>query len=199
MPVERHLRSLEAAVDGPLTLGEFVHRMHHSGFGLIVIFICLPFLQPLPMGGLSTVFGPFVALLGVQLARGRKEIRLPSWISRRRLETKTIHLLLGAARTFFVLAEKASRPRWRALARSERAAGVGIALSGALLSLPFPIPLSNVICAGPATLLALGGLEDDGLLTLLGWLGLALSLSFHIGLALLGADATRALGRTAFS
>lgn len=198
MAVERHLRALEAAVDGPLTLGELVHRMHHSGFGLIVIFICLPFLQPLPLGGLSTVLGPFVALLGVQLARGRKELALPAWISKRRLEAKTIHLLLGAARAFFALAEKVARPRWSALARSERAAGAGIALSGALLSLPFPIPLSNVICAGPATLLALGVLEDDGLLAVLGWLGLFLSISFHIGLALLGAEGTRALWRAVF-
>lgn len=193
MPVERHLRALEAAVGGPMTLGELVGRMHHSGFGLLVIFVCLPFLQPLPMGGLSTVLGPFVALMGVQLARGRKELTLPAWIAGRRLEAKTIHLLLGAARTFFHVAEKVSRPRWRALARNERAAGAGIALSGALLSLPFPIPLSNVICAGPATLLALSVLEDDGLLALLGWLGLLLSIAFHVGLALLGAEGARAL------
>ena len=195
MAVERHLRALEAAVDGPLTLGELVRRMRHSGFGLIVVFICLPFLQPLPLGGLSTVLGPFVALLGVQLARGRKELDLPGWIEERRIETRTVHLLLGAARWFFGLAEKVSRPRWRGLARSERAAGAGIALSGALLSLPFPIPLSNAICAGPATLLALGMLEEDGLLALLGWLGLALSIAFHAGLALLGAEGTRALWR----
>lgn len=195
MAVERHLRALEAAVDGPMTLGELVRRMHHSGFGLIVIFICLPFLQPLPLGGLSTVLGPFVALLGVQLARGRKEMSLPSWIGERRLETKTILLLLGAARWFFGLAEKVARPRWRALAASERAAGAGIALSGALLALPFPIPLSNVICAGPATLLALGTLEEDGLLAALGWLGLALSIAFHLGLALLGFEGVRALWR----
>lgn len=199
MAVERHLRALEAAVDGPMTLGELAGRMHHSGFALVVIFICLPFLQPLPLGGLSTVLGPFVAILGVQLARGRKELRLPAWIADRRLELKTIRLLLGGARTFFSLAEKAARPRWKALARSEAAAGAGIALSGALLSLPFPIPLSNVICAAPATLLALGALEEDGLLSALGWLGLLLSVSFHAGLALLGASGTRALWRAAFA
>lgn len=195
MAVERHLRALEAAVDGPMTLGELVRRMHQTGFGLIVIFICLPFLQPLPLGGLSTVLGPFVALLGVQLARGRKELVLPAWIAERRLDLKVIHLLLGAARQFFSLADKLARPRWKALARNERAAGAGIALSGALLSLPFPIPLSNMICAGPAALLALGVLEEDGLLALLGWLGLALSIAFHLGLVLLGSEGARALWR----
>lgn len=199
MAVERHLRALEAAVDGPMTLGELTRRMNHAGLGLIVIFVCLPFLQPLPMGGLSSVVGPFIAYQGLQLARRRKEAALPAWISERRLEARTLQLLLGAARRFFSLADKVSRPRWRALAGSERAAGAGIALSGALLSLPFPIPLSNVICAGPAALLALAVLEEDGVLALLGWLGMLVSISFHAGLFLLGADGTRALWRAAIS
>lgn len=198
MAVERHLRALEEAVDGPMTLGELLRRMHHGGFALLTVFLCLPFLQPLPMGGLSTVIGPLVALLGAQLARGRKELDPPAWIADRRLELKTIRLLLGAARTFFRLAEKVARPRWRGLARSEAAAGAGIALSGALLSLPFPIPLSNVICAGPATLLAVGALEEDGVLSALGWLGLLLSVSFHAGLALLGGTGLLAVWRAAF-
>lgn len=193
MAVERHLRALEAAVDGPMTLGELVHRMRHQGFGLIVVFICLPFLQPLPLGALSTVMGPCLALLGVQFARRRKELDLPAWIGNRRLEPRTIHILLGAARKFFALAEKVSRPRWRTLVRSERATGAGIALCGAFLTLPFPIPLSNMICAGPAALLALGALEEDGLLALIGWLGLLLTISFHVGLALLGAEGARAI------
>ncbi len=198
MAVERHLRALEAAVDGPLTLGELVHRMERSGFGLVIIFVCLPFLQPLPLAGLSTVLGAFIVFQGVRLVRGGKELLLPAWIANRRIEEKTLHLLLGAARRFFALADKVTRPRWRGLAANPRAAGAGIALSGALLALPFPIPLSNMICASPAVLLSLALLEEDGLLAALGWLGLLLSIAFHIGLLLLGAEGTRALWRAAF-
>ncbi|MBI2387502.1 MAG: exopolysaccharide biosynthesis protein [Elusimicrobia bacterium] len=198
MSVERHLVALEAAIDGPMTLGQLTRRMHHAGFGLIIIFVCMPFLQPLPLAGLSTVLGAFIALQGVQLVRGRREPHLPDWIARRRLEANTLHLLLGAARRFFALAEKVSRPRWRALAANERAVGAGIALCGALLALPFPIPLSNMICASPAVLLSLGMLEEDGLIALLGWLGIFLTVCFHVGLALLGADGTLALWRAAF-
>lgn len=176
-----------------MTLGELTARLHHAGFGLVVIVVCLPFLQPVPLGGLSTVLGPYVALQGFRLCRGDKELHLPGWIARRRLEEKTLQLLLGLARRFFALAEKFSRPRWRALLAHERAAGAGIALSGALLSLPFPVPLSNMICAVPAVLLALSALEDDGLLAVLGWFGLLLSVAFHVGLALLGAEGIRAL------
>ena len=198
MPVERHLRALEAAVDGPMTLAELTHRMHHAGFGLIVLFVSLPFLQPLPLAGLSTLLGAFIALQGVQLLRGRKEPHLPDWIGRRRIEAKTLHLLLGAARRFFALADRISRPRWRVLAANERAVGAAFALCGALLALPFPIPLSNMVCATPAALLALGMLEEDGLIALLGWIGVLIAISFHIGLALLGAEGTRALWRAAF-
>ncbi len=199
MAVERHLRALEAAIDGPMTLAELTHRMHHAGFGLIVLFVSLPFLQPLPLAGLSTLLGAFISLQGVQLLRGRTEPHLPDWIGRRRIEAKTLHLLLGAARRFFALADRVSRPRWRMLAANERAVGAAFALCGALLALPFPIPLSNMVCATPAALLALGLLEEDGLIALLGWLGVLLAISFHIGLALLGAEGTRALWRAAFS
>lgn len=199
MAAAERLRALESALDGPLTLAELVHRLRHSGFALVVVLVCLPFLQPIPLGGLSSVIGPFVAWIGVSLLRGSKELTLPDWLGRRRIEEGALKLLLGTARRAFALVEKAARPRWRALARAERAAGAGIALSGCLLSLPFPIPLSNMICGGPATLLALGLLEDDGLLAALGWTGLALSIAFHAGLALLGADGVRALWSAAFS
>lgn len=199
MAVERHLLALEAAIDGPLTLGELVHRMERSGFGLIVIFVCLPFLQPIPLAGLSTVIGAFMAFQGIRLVRGRQELVLPVWIASRRIEEKTLHLLLGAARRFFALADRFSRPRWRWLAANPRAAGVGIALSGTLLALPFPIPMSNMICATPAVLLSLALLEEDGLIAVLGWLGMLLSIAFHVGLFMLGADGTRALWRAAFS
>src|SRR5688500_2087906 len=130
MAVARHLRALEAAVDGPMTLGDLAARMNHTGLGLLVIFVCLPFLQPFPLGGLSTIFGPFIALQGVQLARRESAYPLPAWIAARRLEARTLQLLLGAARRFFGLAEKVVRPRWRAFAAQDRAAGAGIALSG---------------------------------------------------------------------
>ena len=180
-----------------MTLGELAHRLHHAGFGLIVIVVCLPFLQPVPMGGLSTLLGPFIALQGVRLCRGEKELHLPGWIGERRLEEKTLHMLLGAARRFFALAEKLSRPRLRFLLAHDRAAGAGIALSGALLALPFPIPLSNMVCAVPAVLLALSVLEEDGLLAALGWLGILISIAFHVGLVVLSGDGIRTLWHAA--
>lgn len=193
MAAGERLRALESALDGPMTLAELAHRLRHSGFALLVVLVSLPFLQPIPLGGLSTILGPFIAWMGWRLLTGARELHVPSRFAERRLEDRHVRILLGVSRRVFGFVEKISRPRWRALATAEAAAGGGIALSGALLSLPFPIPLSNMICAGPATLLALGLLEEDGLLAALGWLGLALSVAFHAGLALLGAEGLRSL------
>jgi hypothetical protein len=192
MAVERHLRALEEAVRGPLSLGELVERMRHSGFGLVLIFVCLPFLQPVPMGGLSTLIGPFVALQGLALARGRREPWLPGWLARRRLSEKVVHVLIGTARLFFRQADRLSRPRWRALARAEGPIGLAIAACGLLLCLPFPIPLSNMVCAFPVVMFSLSLLEEDGAAAVLGWAGMLLSALFHAGVAALGAEGTRA-------
>lgn len=199
MAVERHLRALEDAVRGPLTLGELVNRMKHSGFGLVLIFVCLPFLQPVPMGGLSTLIGPFVILQGIALARGRREPWLPGWLARRRLSERVIHILLGTARLFFRQADRFSRPRWTVLARAETGAGLAIAACGLLLCLPFPIPLSNMACAFPVVMFSLALLEDDGLAAALGWAGMLLSAVFHAGIAVLGAEGLRALWAKAFA
>lgn len=193
MAAGERLRALEAALDGPTTLGELTHRLRHSGFSLVVVLVSLPFLQPIPLGGLSTIVGPFIAWMGWRLFTGARELHVPRRFASSRLDERAVRILLGVSRRVFGLVERISTPRWRGLAAAESAAGAGIALSGALLSLPFPIPLSNMICAGPATLLALGLLEEDGLLSALGWLGLGLSVCFHAGLAMLGGAGLRAL------
>lgn len=193
MAASRHVRALEAALDGAATFGDAAERLKHAGFPLVVVFVSLPFLQPIPLGGLSTIVGPFIALQGWQLARGRRALWLPAWIARRPLDERARTIMLSAAEKFFALVDRAARPRLVELARSERVCGAGIALSGALLALPFPLPLSNMICAGPAALLALGLLEDDGAISLLGWLGLLVCLAYHYGVAVLGADGLRAL------
>lgn len=195
MGAERHLRALEHSLEGAKDLGEATERLKHAGFPLVVVFVSLPFLQPIPLGGLSTVLGPFIALQGVQLARQRRALWLPAWIARRPLEERTVKVLLAAASRFFGLVDRVARPRLTVLARSERMAGAGIALAGAFLALPFPLPLSNMICAGPAALLALALLEDDGAFALAGWLGLVVCAAYHYGVAVLGIDGVRALLR----
>ena len=63
-----------------------------------------------------------------------------------------------------------SRARLRVMTSrpSRVAAGVSLACAGVLLFLPIPLPMSNFVPAVAILLLAVGLVEEDGLLLLLG-------------------------------
>ncbi len=193
MKVSRHLEQLNEAIHGRVTLGEIVHRMRHSGFGLIILFLCLPFLQPLPMAGLSTAFGAVILVLGIQLILNRSSVWIPGFIANREVSEKTGHLLLDAATKFFKFIETFVRPRWAFVAARERLIGVMIVAAAIVLMLPIPIPLSNVICAAPIALMALALLEKDGLMAVLGFLGCVFSWAFHIAVFVVGFEGVKML------
>jgi hypothetical protein len=182
MAAAEHLRRLRAAVDGPLTLGELSSRLGEDGFALLVVFLCLPFLQPVPLAGLSTAVGLYLAFAGVQHAGGRGVPWLPAWLAAKKLEERHVQGLLGLAERFFTLVEKVARPRFPALARRHDLIGFVIAGLAALLCLPLPIPFSNMLCAVGMVLLALGHLEDDGLLAAGGLLGGLAAVAYHAAL-----------------
>lgn len=182
MPAAEHLHRLREAVDGPLTLGELAGRLGEEGFTLLVVFLCLPFLQPVPLAGLSTVIGAYLAVAGVQHAAGRAEPWMPRWLQRRRLEERWLRRLLGMAERFFTFVERFTRPRLSGLARRHDLIGLTIAGMSTLMLLPLPIPFSNMVCAVSMVLLAISHLEDDGLVALGGYLGAALAVGYHLAL-----------------
>lgn len=182
MPAAEHVHRLREAVNGPLTLGELAARLGEEGFALLVVFLCMPFLQPVPLAGLSTVVGLYVALAGAQHAVGRASPWIPGWISRRRLEERHLHRLLAAAEKVLKLIERFARPRYAFLARRHDVMGGVIAGMAALLLLPLPIPFSNMCCAVAMVLLAVGHLEDDGLLAAGGFLAAAGAVAYHIAI-----------------
>lgn len=192
MPAAEHLHRLREAVDGPITLGELAARLGDDGFALLVIFLCMPFLQPVPLGGLSTAVGLYIALAGAQHASGRQVPWIPAFLARRRLEEKVLRGLLGAAERFFGLIERFSRPRLQALARRHDLMGGVIAAMAALLLLPLPIPFSNMSCAVAMVLLAIGHLEKDGVLAGAGLFCAFAALSYH---AAIFAGAAALLGK----
>ena len=61
--------------------GAILAATQGRGFDLLLVLICLPFLTPIPLLGLSTPFGLVVFLIGARLAFGRHP-----WLPRRLLE-----------------------------------------------------------------------------------------------------------------
>ena len=125
-------------VKQPATLKGILAATQGRGFDLLLVLICLPFLTPIPLLGLSTPFGLVVFLIGARLALGRQPW-LPRRIWKRELPGGFITKLLSAATRVVRWLEVLLRPRLRFLHEQvlfRRVSGALIMASGLLLLLP---------------------------------------------------------------
>ena len=167
----QELRKLaEQFADHPTRISEILTATQGRGFNLLLLLIGLPFLTPIPLPGFSTPFGLVVLVIGARQALGRQPW-LPEKALQRELPARFIARLLGAASRIVRWLEVLLRPRLTFLHEQwvyRRIAGTLIMLSGLLLLLPLPIPLSNSFPALTVVLLAAGAMERDGLFFLAG-------------------------------
>jgi hypothetical protein len=172
------LEALRAAAVAPRppSVGEVLSGGGASAFAVALVVLCLPFLQPISLGPLSTLGGLALAALGWQLARGDVRPWLPGSLADARLDAAQWAQLARAAERVLGWAGKVVRPRlghWTEGARGRRTAGVLVAVAGLLLAIPIGgIPLNNTLPALAIVCASLALLADDGLMFLLsvGWL-----------------------------
>jgi hypothetical protein len=166
--------------DRPARLSEILAATQGRGFDLLLLLIGLPFLTPIPLPGLSTPFGLVVLIIGARLALGRRPW-LPERLLRRELPARFIARVMVMASRAVRWLEVLLRPRLSFLHEQwiyRRVAGTLIMLSGLLLLLPLPIPLTNSFPALTIVLLAAGAMERDGLFFLAGCATFAATLTY---------------------
>jgi hypothetical protein len=195
MAAAAQLRRLRDGLGGALDLGELAARLGSEGTGLLVILLSIPFLQPLPTGGLSVPAGLLIAAAGLQAARGADQLRLPAFVARKSLDEATLRRLLGLAEKAVGFLERAARPRGPAWARSPRLLGFTIAALGALLAVPFYLPFAAMVCALPLVLLGLALIEGDGACGALGLVAAAACAAYHAAVVRVAWIAASALAR----
>ena len=164
----------------PVRLSELMDATQGRGFNLLLLLISLPFLSPIPLLGLSTPFGFIVLLIGSRLALGRQPW-LPQRLLQRELPARFIARVFAASIRMAHWMEVLLRPRLDYLHEQwlyRRIGGTLIMLSGLLLLLPLPIPLTNSFPALTVVLLATGAMERDGLFFLGGCAVFALTLVY---------------------
>lgn len=171
--------------DSPLTIKQILDLLSGRGRFLLLIFLSLPFCQPIQIPGFSIPFGITICLIGVRILLG-KHIWLPKKVLSRQISsifiqkiTKTSLLVIKKIRPWI-------HPRFQFMYTSrlmQTLSGLIICLLGILLALPLPIPLSNIIAGWSIFLISLGILEDDGLLVFIGYIFTFLTASFFTVLA----------------
>lgn len=170
-----------------VTLRALLEKGGREGMLLICALSSLPFLIPVSIPGVSTVFGAAIVLLSLALFLNRLPW-LPERILDKPMDAEKLRPALRKGASFVGKIDGWLRPRWLGLTTSgmQRINSAGIVFGGILLMAPLGlIPFSNTFPAVAILLLAVGMLQRDGLFVLLGYVGLVATVVYFGVLAYL--------------
>lgn len=183
-PLLESLDEIEArSQDRDPRFGEILEVFATQGDAVLLLFLCLPFLQPIPLPGLSTPFGLLIALAALFQVMG-KPLWVPESWKKKTLPRNSVRRTAEFFETIFEKLRRVLHPRlkwllWRPWCYLNF---LILAVSALLLALPLPIPFSNNIPAFGILLMALGQLEEDGLFVLFSYLVFVGTIAFFIAI-----------------
>ncbi len=169
-----------------VSVGALVDKAAEAGFGFLIGVLAL---IAIPFFGFSTPFGLAIALVGAQLALGRRRPWLPARARRRQLSMTMLDRVLRLCSRRLRWLSRSTRPRWERTI-TPRLIGLAVTLLGLGLALPLPIPGSNMIFLIPIMIYAIALLERDGMWTALGHLGTIIDIALLVAF---GATVVRVL------
>ena len=160
--------------DRPLPLHVLLKQARNNGFGTIAGMLTIPMLIPIPipLAGFSALMGSGIILVGCQLALGYDRPLLPQRIDRLELSPAASQKLLKNVDRLLQPIERIARHRLSRFSNSwwgYRIIGICLTWNALLMSLPLPIPFTNLLPAYTILFLAIGLLESDGLFILFGY------------------------------
>lgn len=181
------LRQLIGSIEGPsVTLRQLMHRIGEQGLLLVCAVAALPFLIPVSIPGVSTVFGAAIILISVAITLNRMPW-LPRRILDRPLDTQKLLPALRKGADIVSRLDRYLKPRLTAFttgAATNRINGLAITLAGVLLMFPLGlIPFSNTLPGIAILLLAAGILQRDGAIVLGGHLFNVITIIYFSALA----------------
>ncbi|MCE9611020.1 MAG: exopolysaccharide biosynthesis protein [Chthoniobacter sp.] len=164
------LRALLVEAAGrSITVEEIERILRGRGVAILILLFAAPFIVPAP--GLSVPFGIAICVLGMRIAIGGRSA-LPQFVLRKEISFPTLQRIVSPVVRVAEKLEKRIRPRMHFLQDHPRMVnliGIGIVSGGFILSLPLPVPFSNLLPAVSIMCLAAGLMERDGLLVLWGY------------------------------
>jgi hypothetical protein len=175
-----------------ITLRDLLSMMGESGLLLLCAFLSLPFLFPVSIPGVSTVFGAGIVLISAAITLNRLPW-LPQKVADRRLESGKLRPVLERGVKFLRKFDRFFKPRMTALtsgAVMNRVNGLVLMGAGVLLMAPLGlIPFSNTLPGVAILLLAAGISQRDGLVVLAGYCMVVLTVVYFAALAFLAYSA----------
>jgi hypothetical protein len=181
----------ERLPEGTVSLQQILELVGREGMLMTCMFLTIPFMVPVSIPGVSTVFGLAILLIGVGLMANRLPF-LPRALLRRTAPSAKLKAALRGGAKFMRRIEKIARPRHLWLTHGptlNRLNGLALILGGVLLMAPFGlVPFSNTLPGLAILFLAAGMLERDGICVLIGH-GLNVGTMVYFGVLVFGAYA----------
>jgi hypothetical protein len=165
--LSNHAATQDNPSQATMTLGELTDQLEERAFGMSLLVLalpcCLPFVYLLP----QIVALPMLLLTG-QMALGRHALWLPDAARAKSFPVSSMRDVIARAQRWIGFLERFAHARLTGLV-----SGTGSRIIGALLMIPcasilLPLPLTNTVPGIGVTIAAIGLIERDGILTVLG-------------------------------
>jgi hypothetical protein len=171
--VSQIIGELAASSKAHVKLADLLDVLDERAFGVLMLILSLPNAVGLgTIPGLSTVFGVPQVFVALQMIVGAPRPWLPDFVLQRSIPMKDFRTMVDKARPHLLRLERLLRPRLTVMSAGlvERMLGLVLLLLSVIVALP--IPFANQPPAVAQGLIALGLIERDGVVILIG-LGVA--------------------------
>ncbi len=142
-------------------------RLNERAFGLFLLILALPCCIPFLYGIPQVVSLPLM-FVSAQILMGRRTPWLPAKLAARHVSSEGLKSLAARAGPWLRRIEAISHPRLTALTRPPLDRIVGGALVLFSASILVPLPLTNTVPGFAIVVVAMGVLQRDGILVILG-------------------------------
>ncbi len=179
--IRREVQALEIKNQNT-SLKSLLEMSGPKGHAFLALILILPFLQPIPLPGLSTLVGLAIVVVSFFLCTDRPA-RLPTRLARVEISAHTLVSICITLEKFTSKMERWIRPRGKVFfsTRGFRAFNAALmCLNAGVMALPLPIPFTNFLPALTVFLLALGILEEDLLVIILGYVSALAGLAYFV-------------------
>ncbi len=177
MAISDRLARLVTDSDGDtVTLAWILEQLHERAFGLFLLVLALPCCIPFLYGIPQIVAVPLM-FVSAQILLGRRVPWLPQNLGARTVSAEGLDNLAQRSGPWLERIEAVSRPRLVALTQPPADRLVGLALVLFSASILVPLPGTNTVPGFAVVIVAMGLLQRDGVLVILGtalgtaWIG----------------------------
>lgn len=184
---EEFVKLSELCNQETILFSTLINNMTARGHALLTLIFGIPFMLPIPIPGLSVIFGFIIFVGGMAMALGQKPW-VPKFIMDRTISSHTLSKVFFHGARISRKFEWLIKPRGRIIINYSwvrRFNGVLIGICGFLLALPLP-PGTNFPPATAIILLSVAILQEDILFMIFGYLAFALNSIFFAAIFIYG-------------